>query len=107
MQVKLKVKKDDLVEVMTGREKGKRGKVLRVYPDENRVVVEKINFVKRHLKPGRQTQQGGIIEREGKLHTSNVMVVCHNCDAPVRLGKKALENGKRVRICRKCGEMLE
>ena len=99
------IRKDDFVEVITGKDKGKRGKVLRVHTDEGRLVVEKIHMIKRHTRPSRLTQQGGIIEREGKIHMSNVMVVCTRCDHPVRVGKKILENGKKMRICRKCGEV--
>jgi large subunit ribosomal protein L24 len=100
------VRKDDFVEVITGKDKGKRGKVLRVHTGEGRLVVEKVHMIKRHTRPGRLTQQGGIIEREGKIHISNVMIVCTSCDRAVRVGKKFLENGKKVRICRKCGEVV-
>lgn len=100
------IRKDDFVEVITGRDKGKRGKVLRVHRGEGRLVVEKVHMIKRHTRPSRLTQQGGIIEREGKIHMSNVMVVCTRCDRPVRVGKKILENGKKVRICRKCGDVV-
>lgn len=99
------IRKDDFVEVIAGKDKGKRGKVLRVHSDEGRLVVEKIHMIKRHTRPSRLTQQGGIIEREGKIHMSNVMIVCTRCDRPVRVGKKILENGKKVRVCRKCGEV--
>jgi len=100
------VRKDDFVEVITGKDKGKRGKVLRVHTDEGRLVVEKIHMIKRHMRPSRLTQQGGIIEREGKIHASNVMLVCTRCDRPVRIGKKYLDDGKKVRICRKCGDVV-
>jgi len=104
---RLAVRKNDLVEVIAGKEKGKRGKVLRVIPKTGRVLVEKINFIKRHTRPGRQTHQGGIVEREAPLHVSNVMVICTKCDRPVRTGKVVLSDGKRVRICRKCGEVID
>lgn len=100
------IRKDDFVQVITGRDRGKRGKVLRVYTDGGRIVVEKIHMLKRHTRPTRLTQQGGIIEREGKIHVSNVMVVCTRCDRPVRVGKKVLENGKKVRVCRRCGDAI-
>lgn len=103
---KVHIRKDDFVEVITGRDKGKRGKVLRVHTDAGRIVVEKINMIKRHTRPGRITQQGGIIEREGKIHASNVMLVCTRCDRPVRIGKKILEDGKKVRVCRRCGDAV-
>jgi large subunit ribosomal protein L24 len=100
------IRKDDFVEVITGKDKGKRGKVLRVHTDEGRIIVEKIHMMKRHTRPSRMTQQGGIIEREGKIHVSNVMLVCTRCDYPVRIGKNVLENGKKVRVCRRCGDIV-
>ena len=100
------IRRDDFVEVITGKDKGKRGKVLRVHPDEGRVIVEKIHMIKRHTRPSRITQQGGIIEREGKIHVSNVMLVCTRCDRPGRVGKKVLDNGKKVRVCRRCGDVV-
>ncbi|MFQ5893351.1 MAG: 50S ribosomal protein L24, partial [Nitrospinota bacterium] len=101
------VKRDDLVEVLTGKEKGKRGKVLRLVSGSDRVVVEKLMMVKRHTRPGRLTQQGGILEKEGTIHRSNVGVVCSGCDRPVRLKTKTLEGGRRVRACARCGEVLD
>lgn len=101
------VRKDDLVEVVAGKEKGKRGKVLRVVPGKGRVVVEKLMMVKRHTRPGGLSQQGGIVEIEGTIHHSNVGVVCSSCDRPVRLKTKALEGGRRVRACARCGEPLD
>lgn len=106
-QVKLKVKKDDLVEVIAGREKGKKGKVLALFPDEGRVTVEKLNMVKRHTRPSAQNKQGGIVEKEGRMAISNVMVVCDKCGKGVRVKRKKLEDGKRVRVCVKCGEVLD
>jgi large subunit ribosomal protein L24 len=103
----VKVKKDDLVEVIAGREKGRRGKVLIVKPTEGRVVVEKLNIVKKHQKPTQQARQGGIIEKENPLRIDNVKVVCPKCDKAVRVGKKKLEDGKNVRVCRACGEILD
>ena len=96
------IRRDDFVEVISGKDKGKRGKVLR----EGRIIVEKIHMIKRHMRPSRLTQQGGIIEREGKIHVSNVMLVCTRCDLPIRVGKKNLENGKKVRVCRRCGDVV-
>ena len=100
------IRRDDFVEVIAGKDRGKRGKVLRVHTDEGRIVVEKIHMIKRHMRPSRLTQQGGIIEREGKIHVSNVMLVCTRCDRPIRVGKKALENGQKVRVCRRCGDIV-
>ncbi len=104
---RLAVRKNDLVEVIAGKDKGKRGKVLKVIPKTKRVLVEKVNFIKRHLRPGRQTHQGGIVEMEAPIHVSNLMVVCTKCDRPVRTGKIILSDGKRVRVCRKCGEVVD
>jgi len=101
------VKKNDLVMVTTGREKGKTGKILKVINKKNRVVVEKVNFIKRHQRPTGQLRQGGIIEKEGPIHVSNVMIMCGKCNRPVRIGRRFLEDGKKVRVCRKCGEVLD
>jgi len=103
---KLHVKKNDLVMVIGGRDKGKSGKVLSVLPKKNRVIVEKVNFIKRHTRPSTKQRQGGIIEREGPINISNVMLICTKCNKPSRIGKKYLEDGKKVRVCKKCGEIL-
>jgi large subunit ribosomal protein L24 len=101
-----RVRKDDTVMVIAGRERGKTGKVLRMLPKTERVVVERINMVKRHTKP-RGNQAGGIIEKEAPLHLSNVQPVCGRCDKPTRVGTKRLDDGHGVRICRRCGEQLD
>ena len=103
----LSVRKNDNVLVIAGKEKGKRGKVLFVLPDRQRVVVERVNFIKRHQRPTQKVCQGGIIEREGSLHVSNVMLVCGKCDKPTRTGRQVLADGRRVRVCRRCGETLD
>ncbi len=103
----LKFKKEDLVKVISGKERGKKGKVLVVFPKENQLIVEKLNMIKRHTKANPQTGKGGIIEKEARFHGSNVMVICVKCDRAVRVGKKQLEDGKSVRICKKCGEILD
>jgi len=82
------------------------GKVLKVIPDKDRLVVEKVNVVKRHSRPNK-AGQGGIIEKEAPLHVSNVMVMCDRCSKPARVGRKALEDGSHVRLCKKCGEQIE
>lgn len=102
----MKVVKNDTVLVVTGNYKGKRGKVLKVFPKQNRVIVEGVNFIKRHTKPTQQNQQGGIVEKEAPIHVSNLMVVCPKCDTPSRLGHKVIQDGNKVRICRNCEEML-
>lgn len=103
----LKVKKDDIVQVTAGKDRGKRGKVLSVVPKNGRLLIEKINIVKKHQRPNQQTRQGGIIEKENHLRVDNVKVVCQKCDQAIRVGKKKLEDGHTVRICRKCGEVLD
>ena len=102
-----RIKKGDDVVVIAGKDKGKRGKVLRVLPKIEKVLVEKINFVKRHTKPGRLGQRGGILERENPMHVSNVQIVCGKCDRPVRVGRTELADGRTVRVCRGCGETMD
>ena len=92
--------------VITGEQKGKRGKVLKVFPRDERVIVEGVNFIKRHSRPTQKNPQGGIIEKEAPIAASNLMVVCPKCDTPSRIGRKVLNDGKRVRVCKSCGEML-
>jgi large subunit ribosomal protein L24 len=101
------VKKNDKVRLLRGKDRGKRGKVLFVDIQKNRVIVEGLNVVKKTRRPDQQNQKGGIIDIEAPLHISNIMVVCPKCDKPSRLKKKSLEDGKRVRICGKCGEILD
>lgn len=103
---KFHVKKNDLVMVIAGKDKGKSGKVLSVLSQKNRVIVEKVNFIKRHTRPSAKQRQGGIIEREGPINISNVMLICTKCNKPSRIGKKSLEDDKKVRVCKKCGEIL-
>jgi large subunit ribosomal protein L24 len=101
------IKKDDFVKVIAGKDRGKQGRVLRVFPKEGRLIVERLNMIKRHTRPTQQMQQGGIIEREGKMHISNVMLVCTRCERGVRVGHRQLEDGTKVRVCRRCGEGLD
>ncbi|HEY8541094.1 MAG TPA: 50S ribosomal protein L24 [Pseudothermotoga sp.] len=103
----MRIRRDDLVQVISGKDKGKRGKILKVIPRENKVVVQGINMVKRHQRPIPQLREGGIIEREAPVYASKVMLVCPNCDKPVRVGAKFLEDGTKVRICKKCGEVID
>ena len=104
---KRRIRHDDFVEVIAGKEKGKKGKVLKVLRGEERVIVEKVNLIKRHVRPGKLGQQSGIIEREGKLHISNVMVVCTRCDSPVRVSRQLSPEGRKVRVCKRCGEAID
>jgi len=106
MNVKYLIRRDDEIVVITGRDKGARGKVTRVLPEKGKVIVSKVNMIKRHTKPT-QANGGGIIEREAPLEISNIQFVCPKCDAGVRLGVKTLEDGRKVRTCRKCGEVLD
>jgi large subunit ribosomal protein L24 len=101
------LKKDDKVKVIAGKDKGKVGKVLKVNGKKNRVLVENINVVKRHTKPNAQNRQGGILESEAPIHWSNVMLMCNKCIEPVRVKTKTLDDGKKVRICRKCSEIID
>ena len=105
--VRTKIKKGDTVMVTTGRERGKSGKVLSLHLADGKVIVEKLNVIKRHTKPNQKVKQGGIIEREAPLALSNVMFLCGNCSKPVRLGIKILNDGRRVRVCKKCQEVIE
>lgn len=102
----MKVVKNDTVLVISGNYNGKKGKVLKVFPKGQRVIVEGVNFIKRHTKPTQKNPQGGIVEKEAPIHVSKLMVVCPKCDAPSRIGRQVLEDGKRVRVCKSCGEML-
>ena len=101
------VRRGDLVGVITGRERGKRGKVLRILTAKGRVLIEHVNMIKRHQRPTQKLRQGGIIEREGPLALSNVLVVCPRCDKPSRTGVKILTDGRKVRTCRRCNESID
>lgn len=99
----LSIKKDDTVVVLSGKDKGKRGKVLAVQPKDRKVIVEKVNIVSRHTKPRQQGQEGGIIKKEAPIYACKVMRVCPKCDKPTRPAHKVLADGKKVRVCKKCG----
>ncbi|MBA1336395.1 MAG: LSU ribosomal protein L24p (L26e) [Firmicutes bacterium] len=104
---KMHVKKGDTVEVISGKDKGKKGKVLTAFPKENRVIVEGVNMLTKHVKPTRQLQQGGIVHQEGPVHASNVLLYCPKCKGGRRVGKKFLKDGTKVRYCKSCGETLD
>jgi large subunit ribosomal protein L24 len=104
---KLHVKKDDTVMVITGKDKGKKGRVIAAYPRENRVLVEGVNMMKKHSKPTQQNPQGGIITQEASIHVSNVMLLDPKSGNPTRIGYKTLDNGKKVRIAKKSGEAID
>jgi large subunit ribosomal protein L24 len=107
MAAKLKIKKGDTVLVVTGRESGKSGKVTRVKPDSGQVFVERLNMVKRHQKARGPQGGGGILEKEAPIPISNVMMLCAKCNEPVRVGRKRLDDGRMVRVCRGCGEQID
>ncbi|MDD5758751.1 MAG: 50S ribosomal protein L24 [Desulfobulbaceae bacterium] len=107
MQCAQRLKKNDQVEVLSGKDKGRVGKILRVDPSNNRAVVEKVNMVKRHTKPNPANQQGGIIEKEALVDLSNLKLICPKCTKTVRLGKKFLDDGTKVRVCKKCNEVVD
>jgi len=103
---KSKIKKNDNVMVVTGRDRGKTGKVMRVLPEAGRVVIERLNIVKRHSKPRGAQSPGGIVEKEAPIAISNVMIFCDRCNAPVRVGVKIAADGEKSRVCRRCGEVI-
>ncbi len=102
---KLHIHKGDQVVVISGRDKGKTGKVLRVFPSSKRAIVEKLNLVKDHQRPT-QKGTGGVVDKEAPLDLSNLKVVCGSCNQPARTGRRLLEDGSRVRFCKKCNELL-
>ena len=102
-----RMRKNDTVEVIAGRDKGKRGKVTRVIPQEERVVIDGVNIRKKHVRPRRPGEQGGIVEFPASLHVSNVAVVCAKCGKPTRVGFRFLETGDKVRFCKHCDEVIE
>jgi large subunit ribosomal protein L24 len=104
---KCRLKKDDKVKVLTGKDRGKIGKVLKVLNKKDRVLVENINIVKRHTRPNAKNRQGGILESEAPIHWSNVMLMCNKCVTPIRTKMKILDDGKKVRVCRKCNEIID
>ncbi|NLC68246.1 MAG: 50S ribosomal protein L24 [Clostridiaceae bacterium] len=107
MRNKVHVKVDDVVYILTGKDREKKGKVLEVDPRGRKVTVENVNMVKRHTKPRRADQPGGIVEKEAPIDSSNVMLVCPRCSRPTKVGKAILENGQKARVCKKCDEIID
>ena len=103
----MKIRKDDTVLVVAGKDKGKKGKVRFAYPKDERILVEGVNFIKMHSRATGQVRQAGLIEREASIHVSNVMLLCSLCNHPVRIGFRILEDGRKVRFCRSCGEAID
>ncbi len=106
MASSLNVRRGDRVRVITGKDTGKEGKVLRAFPEKQRVLVEGVNKIKKHSRPTQKQPQGGILEIEGPIHVSNVMLVCPSCGEPSRVGH-VREGGVRMRVCKKCGKQIE
>ena len=102
----MRIRKNDNVRVMSGNDKGKQGKILKVFPESHRIIVEKVNLIKRHTRPSKDVPQGGIIEKEGPIDASNVLLVCPTTGKPTRIGKDVLSDGSRARVSKKSGEML-
>jgi large subunit ribosomal protein L24 len=102
-----KIRKNDTVMVIAGKERGKTGKVLRVINEKKRVVIERLNMVKRHRKAQGVQSPGGVVEKEASIDLSNVMIMCERCNAPARIGGRRLEDGSPVRVCRRCGEAID
>lgn len=102
-----KLRKNDKVEVVAGKEKGKRGRIIAVLLRKERVLVESLNLMKKHMRASAQSKEGGILEKEGPLHISNVMLVCPKCDKATRLGTSILDGDRKVRVCRRCGESVD
>lgn len=102
------IRRNDTVVVIAGKDRGKRGRVLQVQPDRNRLVVEGVNLIKRHTRPNPQRNiKGGIVTREASLHASNVQLICPECGAQTRVGRRVLDDGRKVRICRKCEGVVD
>jgi large subunit ribosomal protein L24 len=104
---KIGFKKDDKVLVIIGEDKGKIGKIVRIFPKKMQVIVEGVNFLKKHSKPTQKSPQGGIIKQEGALHISNIRLICNKCNKPTAIRRERIKEGKRVRVCKKCGEIID
>jgi large subunit ribosomal protein L24 len=104
---KLHIRKGDLVMVLSGKNKGKKGKVLKAFPAKNKVLVEGINIIKKHARPTQKIPQASIREMEAPIHASNAMLICPSCQQPTRVSYRALSDGKKIRGCKKCGENIE
>ncbi len=101
------LKKNDQVEVIAGKDKGRVGKVLKVFPADNNALVERVNMIKRHTKATEANQQGQIVHREARIHVSNLQLICPECTKTGRVGRKTLEDGTKIRFCKSCGESIE
>jgi large subunit ribosomal protein L24 len=107
-QLATPIRKNDTVLIITGKDRGKRGRVLKVLPDKNRLIVEGMNMIKRHTRPNPgKNIQGGIVQREASMHASNAQLVCPECGAQTRVGRRVLGDGRKVRVCRKCEGVVD
>ena len=104
---KMHIKKGDTITVISGKEKGKKGTVLYVSPRSNRAIVEALNMITRHERPSQRSPQGGMIQKEAPINASNLMLICNKCNKPTRTGKRILEDGSKVRVCKKCSEIID
>jgi large subunit ribosomal protein L24 len=104
---KIGFRKGDKVTIIIGEDKGKNGKIVRIFPKKMQVIVEGVNFLKKHSKPTQKSPQGGIIKQEGALHISNVRLICNKCNKPTSIRREKIKEGKRVRVCKKCGEIID
>jgi large subunit ribosomal protein L24 len=103
----MKIRKEDTVLVISGKDKGKKGKVRFAYPDDKRLIVEGVNMIKKHMKAIRDVRQAGIIEREAPITSANVMLLCNKCNHPTRIGMRILEDGSKARVCQACHEVID
>lgn len=104
---KIGFKKGDKVLIIIGEDKGKKGKIVRIFPKEMKAIIEGVNFLKKHSKPTQKVPQGGIVEQEGALHISNIRLICNKCNKPTAIKRERIKEGKRVRVCKKCREIID
>lgn len=107
MNNKMSFKKGDYVLVISGDDKGKKGKIVSIFPKKMQVIVESVNFLKKHTKPTQKVPQGGVIKQEGALHISNIKLICNKCNKPTTVKREKIKEGKRVRVCKKCKEIID
>lgn len=107
MNNKMSFKKGDYVLVISGDDKGKKGKIVGIFPKKMQVIVESVNFLKKHTKPTQKVPQGGVIKQEGALHISNIKLICNKCNKPTTVKREKVKEGKRVRVCKKCKEIID
>ncbi|MDD3030920.1 MAG: 50S ribosomal protein L24 [Candidatus Caldatribacteriota bacterium] len=104
---KVALKKGDNVLVISGEDKGKKGKIIDIFPNKKEIIVEGVNFLKKHMKPTQKSPQGGIVKQEGPIHLSNVRLVCNKCSKPTNIKRDVTKEGSKVRVCKKCGEIID